>query len=143
MSRINLSLFILVIIVALMVSATYVFAANNTTNTTSINITNTLLSDPKVLITITIQFLLGLAFGYFSVKVLKYLLALLGIVILGAILSVWSIGGSIEDWLVNMGSQAKALWPIIWGFIQTLGILTIGPVTAGVIIGLIIGLLRK
>ncbi|ABN70630.1 hypothetical protein Smar_1544 [Staphylothermus marinus F1] len=143
MNKINLSLSIFIMIVAIMVSATYVFAANTSTNISSINITNTLLSNPKVLIVIMIQFLLGLALGYFSVKVLKYLLALLGIIILGAVLSVWSIGGSIQNLLLNMGSEAQKLWPVIMGLIQTLGILTMGPVTAGVVLGLIIGLLRK
>lgn len=118
-------------------------AGNVSVNVSSINIINTVLSDPRAVAAATIQFLLGLALGYFSVKVLKYLLALIGIIVLGAILSVWSIGGSIEGFLINMGSEAGKRWPVISGFLQTLGILTVGPVTAGVVLGLIIGLLRK
>ncbi len=101
------------------------------------------LSNPKVLIAVLIQFLLGLGLGYFSAKVVKYILALVGILILGSILSVWSLGGSIEDYLSRFGSEAAGLWPVVQGFLQTLGILTIGPVTAGFILGVILAFMKK
>lgn len=101
------------------------------------------LSNPKVLIAVSIQFLLGLGLGYYSAKVVKYILALVGILVLGSVLSVWSLGGSIEDYLSRFGSEAASLWPVIQGFLQTLGILTIGPITAGFILGVILAFMKK
>ncbi len=101
------------------------------------------MSNQKVLIAVSIQFLLGLGLGYYSAKVIKYLLALIGIIILGAVLSVWSLGGSIEGFIARLGTQAESFVPIIKGFMATLGILTVGPVTVGFLLGLIIALSRK
>ncbi len=101
------------------------------------------LSNPKVLIAVLIQFLLGLGLGYFSVKVLKYILALIGILILGSVLSVWSLGGSIEDFLAKVGIEAQKLYPLIQSIMATLGILTVGPVAIGFILGIIAGSVKK
>ena len=107
------------------------------------DIINLLFSDPKIALTIAIQIILGFALGYFSVKVIKYILALIGIIVLGSVMSVWSLGGSIESFLVQLGGTALQLKPVIINLLTTLGILTVGPVTIGFILGLIIGLMRK
>ncbi len=101
------------------------------------------LSNPKVLIAVLIQFLLGLGLGYFSVKVIKYILALLGILVLGSVLSVWSLGGSIDEFLTKIGAEAQKVLPLIKSIMATLGILTVGPVAIGFIIGIIAGSLKK
>ena len=101
------------------------------------------LSNPKVLVAVLIQFLLGLGLGYFSVKVIKYVLALIGILVLGSILSVWSLGGSIEDFLAKVGVEAQKLFPLVQSIMATLGILTVGPVAIGFILGIIAGSVKK
>ncbi len=125
------------------VMAAGVNATNETSNMHVADFLTTALTNEKVLIAVTIQFLLGLGLGYYSAKVIKYLLALIGIVILGAVLSVWSLGGSIDDFLLKIGSQAHALLPMIEGFMATLGILTVGPVTVGFLLGLLIAISKK
>ncbi len=101
------------------------------------------LSDPKALVAILIQFLMGLALGYFAVKVIKYLIALIAILIVGSVLSVWSIGGSIEEFLTRVAGTASAMWPVIYGALVTLGIMTVAPITAGFILGAVIAFVRK
>jgi uncharacterized membrane protein (Fun14 family) len=125
------------------VIAAGVNATNETSNMHIADFLTTALTNEKVLIAVTIQFLLGLGLGYYSAKVIKYLLALIGIVILGAVLSVWSLGGSIDDFLLKLGTQAHALMPVIEGFMATLGILTVGPVTVGFLLGLLIAISKK
>ncbi len=101
------------------------------------------LSNPKVLVAVVIQFLLGLGLGYFSVKVIKYILALIGILVLGSVLSVWSLGGSVDEFLTRLGIETQKVLPLIKSIMATLGILTVGPVAIGFIIGIIAGSLKK
>ncbi len=132
-------------LLALGLLATSAAAQNNTTatNTTVTDILSKAMSNPKVAISMLIQFLLGLALGYYSAKIAKYLLAWIGVIIIGALLSVWSLGGSVEDILTKLGLEAKKLLPIIRDFLTALGVLTVGPVAIGFILGLIIGVTRK
>ncbi len=98
------------------------------------------ISEPKVLVAVLIQFLLGLGLGYFSAKIAKYLVALIAIFILGSVLSVWSLGGSIEEFLSNLGYTAKELLDAIKEIVKIMGLLTIGPIAIGLIIGILAGL---
>ncbi|BEP17932.1 hypothetical protein PYJP_12840 [Pyrofollis japonicus] len=118
-------------------------ATNTTTNTTVTDIVAKAMSNPKVAIATLIQFLLGFALGYYSVKIARYLLAWIGVIILGSLLSVWSLGGSAEDILTKIGAEAKKVLPIVKDFLAALGILTVGPVAVGFILGLIVGFTRK
>ncbi len=95
-------------------------------------------SDPKVAFAVIVQILMGIALGYYMAKVIKYFLALIGVIVLGVILNVWSLGGSIEDVLMNLGVQALELKDVVLNFLSMLGVLTIGPITLGFVIGLII-----
>ncbi len=115
----------------------------NTINTTEGEVITTLLQDPKVLFAMLIQFLLGFALGYLSVKIIKYIIAFIGILALGSILSIWSLGGSVEDLIMRFGEYAQQLLPVVKGLIIALGIFTVGPISAGFILGLIIGLIRR
>jgi len=113
------------------------------TNTTVTDILSKAMSNPKIAVSMLIQFLLGLALGYYSAKIAKYLLAWIGVIIIGALLSVWSLGGSVEDILTKLGLEAKKLLPIIRSFLAALGVLTVGPVAVGFVLGLVIGVTRK
>ncbi|MGC8954200.1 MAG: hypothetical protein ACP5N5_05740 [Desulfurococcus sp.] len=124
-------------LLALVLSTIYSVAEENT-NITGVDILNELLSNPRVYIAVFIQFVLGLAIGYFSLKVLKYIVALILIIILGVILSVWSIGGSIYDLLAKIYGSSSQILKIVESIASTLGLLTIGPVAVGFIVGVII-----
>lgn len=101
------------------------------------------LKNPRVLVVVVIQFLMGLGLGYFSFKVWKYLLALIAIIILGNVLAIWSLGSSPESFLGQLYESFKQFLPNIISFIQLLGIMTIGPVTIGFIVGIILAIIRK
>ncbi len=141
---------VLLLITALVINALPLHSATHSSNTSSKavkesveSIVSKMLSNPKAFIAIAIQFILGFALGYYSAKVIKYLLALIGIIVLGSVLSVWSIGGNINEFLSKVSSEAVKLWPVIQGFMATFGIMTIVPVTVGFILGAIAAFARK
>jgi len=120
--------------------------SSSSSNQSSVNLNNIIgqsVTNGKVLVAVIIQFILGLALGYYSAKVIKYMLALIGILVLGAVLSVWSLGGSVDEFVARLGYQAQAAIPMIKGFLATLGILTVGPVTIGFLIGLLLAITKK
>jgi len=97
-----------------------------------------MMSDPKVAISVIIQILMGVGLGYYMAKVIKYFIAFIAVIILGVILNIWSLGGSLEDVLAKLGGQALQLKDVAINFFSMLGLLTVGPVTLGFVIGLII-----
>jgi len=98
-----------------------------------------LLTSPTVLITFFIQFALGIGLGYLSVKVAKYLLALLAIFIVGVLLNVWH-SGNLQDLLAGFSLQWSRVYPIIQALIVLVGLTTVLPITVGFIIGFVVGL---
>ena len=113
------------------------------TNTTIAKIITTLISNPIAAAAVVIQFLLGLALGYFAAKALKYVLAFVGILVLGAFLNVWSLGSSPQQALAHLGSLFIQLKDIAWKLASVLGLLTVGVTTVGFIVGAIIAWVRK
>jgi uncharacterized membrane protein (Fun14 family) len=80
-----------------------------------------------------VQFLIGVAFGYVAVRALKYILALIGLtMLLSYITSLVSPVPIDVDALINV---AKVLLPLFT--------LSTGPFLAGIIVGGVIGLLKK
>lgn len=100
---------------------------------------STVFLQPQVLAVVAIQFLLGLALGFVSVKALKYILAFIAILVLGTFLSVWSLGLTPTQALQTLGNAIQAAK----GFAVILGLMNIGPVSIGFIVGAIIGLMKK
>jgi len=100
-------------------------------------------SNPKVAMAVLVQLLLGMGLGYYAVKIIKYVAAFIGVIVLGALLNVWSLGGSVEDFLTGVTGNIGEIKDVVSGIVATLGVLTVGPVSAGFVIGLMIGLLRK
>jgi len=96
-------------------------------------------SDPQTAIVILIQFILGLALGYISVKALKYILAFIAILVLGTFLSVWRLGSSMTEVFKTLSSVAE----IAKNFAIVLGLITVGPISIGFIIGAVIALIKK
>lgn len=110
------------------------------TETTLPSFLSDALKNPKVMLAVAIQFLMGLGLGYYSAKVIRYILALIGILILGSILSIWSLGGSAYDVISRLGEEATKVYPVVQSVLSALGILTVGPIAAGFIVGVIIAL---
>jgi hypothetical protein len=98
-----------------------------------------LLTSPTVLITFFIQFALGIGLGYISVKVAKYLLALLAIFIVGVLLNVWH-SATLQDMVAGLSLQWSKVYPMIQALIVLVGLTTVLPITLGFIIGFVVGL---
>ena len=100
-----------------------------------------LFTNTSSLITFIIEFVLGLGLGYFAAKVIKYLLALIGIFIVGLVLNVWNapnIWTNIQQQLGNSGLEWSKVYPAFLSIIYILGLTTILPITLGFILGVII-----
>ncbi len=126
--------------------AIYAYGLNSTGNVTTAVLSDFIhaaLSNPHVAIAIIIEIIMGIALGYVMAKMAKYIIAFIVILIIGAVLNVWSLGGSIQDFLTKLGITALEFKKIILGFLGTLGLLMVGPVTLGFLIGIIIGLMKK
>ncbi|MCS7128590.1 MAG: hypothetical protein N3E36_04445 [Sulfolobales archaeon] len=103
----------------------------------------TALQNPKVLITMLIQFTLGFGLGYFGVKVIKYVLAFIAILVIGAILSIWSLGEPIDAFLSKIVPESKQLLEAIYDFLKFLGVMTVGPIAIGFMLGALVAIVRK
>jgi uncharacterized membrane protein (Fun14 family) len=99
------------------------------------------LSSPTGVIVVFIQFLLGVLLGYIVAKILKYVVAMVAILILGSILSIWSLSNLnlSRETLSKIGVSLETLKNIALSFAALL----VGPIAIGFIIGVLIGLLRK
>ncbi|MEM4034280.1 MAG: hypothetical protein QXD16_06260 [Sulfolobales archaeon] len=127
-----------VVLIALIIILTFIFSIVSAQ--AQVNLTDLIseaLKNPKVLVVVVIQFLMGLGLGYFSFKVWKYLVALIAIIVLGNVLTIWSLGSSPESFLGQLYETFKQFLPNIIAFIQLLGIMTVGPVTIGFILAII------
>jgi len=113
-------------------------SGTNATTPFYLQLIDLLTSDPKVALSFLIQLFLGMTLGYYMARVFKYVLAFIAVLVIGVVLNVWSLGGSLEDALLKLGEQALTLKDVAMNFISMLGLLTIGPVTLGFLIGLVI-----
>lgn len=100
-----------------------------------------LMSNPIVLASFAVKFFLGLLLGYFSAKVLKYILALVAVALIGFLLDIWQLGG-LGEFFSKIGVDWQKTYSLIQTIISVLGILTILPIGVGFLIGVIIALKR-
>lgn len=98
-----------------------------------------ILSDPRSAIVVLVQFFLGVALGYISVKALKYILAFIAILILGSLLSIWTLETSTAEVL----KVIRDVIGVVRNLAVVLGLLAIGPISIGFIVGVVAALLRK
>ncbi len=154
MNRLSVVLVSLLLVVtvfsAINISMLTGYAASNTTTTSTTNTTvnlnqlvNEAFSNPQTGAVILIEFLLGVGLGYTAVKALKYILAFIGILLLGSALSVWSLGSNSKDIASKLGIEVKQLLPLIKSTFTMLGAMVVGPASIGVIVGIIIGAIKK
>lgn len=100
-----------------------------------------LFTSPTVLITFFIEFALGIGLGFLSVKVAKYIIALLAIFIVGVLLNVWQ-SGTLQDLVAGLNLQWSKVYPVFQALIIIVGLTTVLPVTLGFVIGFVVGLQR-
>jgi len=95
-------------------------------------------SSPMTFLIFCIQFGLGLGLGYFSVKALKYIIAILCILALGVVLNIWQIGGleNLPEWL-GIPVEPTEITLFLTRIVQLLGVLTILPMGVGFLLGAI------
>jgi len=132
----KISLTILVVL-TLLTQITVVYGQDSDIDVQSL--ITSLLTSPTVLITFFIQFALGIGLGYLSIKVAKYLLALLAIFIVGVLLNVWH-SGNLQDMVPSLNLQWSKVYPIIQALVVLVGLTTVLPITLGCIIGFVVGL---
>ncbi len=112
-------------------------------NATVADLLTQALSNPNVAVATGLQFILGLALGYVAAKAAKYIIAFILILALGAALNVWSLGMTTEQALASLGQEFMKIKDAVMPLLQTLGILTVGPVSLGFFVGLLIAMMRK
>lgn len=106
-----------------------------------------LFTNPGSLLTFVIELALGFGLGYFSIKVLKYILALVAIFAIGVILNVWQ-SPQIENTLKNLGyTGLSSIWtnevyPLLLSIMYTIGLTTVLPITIGFVLGLVIAFIK-
>ncbi len=106
------------------------------------DVMNELLSNPITLLVFLIQFGLGLGLGYFSVKALKYIVAIISIIGLGVLLNIWRVGG-LEGFLREIGWVGDInLIQILTSIMSLLGVLTFLPIGAGFFLGAIAAVIK-
>ncbi len=93
----------------------------------------------KPLLVLILQFILGVGLGYVSVKAFKYVIAFIILLLLGALLSLWSISEQAHALMSELGDLARRLI----GLLVALGILTVGPLSVGFLIGALLALVKK
>jgi len=98
-----------------------------------------LLSNPTVFLIFLIQLGLGLGLGYFSMKALKYIIAIICLLTLGVLLNVWQFGG-LQGFLEKLGFTLdfSELFTMLNSIASIIGILTILPIGAGFFVGIIV-----
>ncbi len=132
---------------ALAATSTTTTAVSGTTsaaeNTTLGEIVSVAMGNPKMAVTMLIEFILGVALGYVGVKALRYILAFIGILILGSVLSAWSLGGNMEEIAKKLGVELKQLLPLLKQFALAIGATIVGPASIGVIVGIILAMMKK
>ncbi len=102
-------------------------------------------SNPASLITFVIELVLGLGLGYFSTKIFKYVLALVGIFIVGVLLNIWqspNLGSNLQSQLSQYGLTWDKIQPVVTSVIYMFGLTTIFPITLGFVIGIIIAVAK-
>lgn len=133
-------------------------AASNATNSTNATCTGSscsestslselvqaALTNKQTAIVMLIEFLLGFGLGYTAIKAIKYIIAFIGILLIGSALSVWSFGSGNNQELVRLlGEEFKKLLPIIKSFLTAFSIVVVGPTSIGIIAGILFAVLNK
>ena len=106
------------------------------------NLLLSLFGNTAVFVTFLIELLLGIGLGYFSVKILKYLLALVGIIIVGMFLNLWQLSQLMQSLRERLSIDWSKLLAVAQFLLYAIGLTTILPLCLGFFLGVIIAMLR-
>ena len=116
---------------------------SNVTDVSSLaNLIELAQTNPQLAVAIIIQLLLGFAAGYYMAKVAKYVMALVGVFVLGSLIGAWGASGSVDDVMSRIQNIAE-FKDMAMNIIKMFGFLMVGPTAIGFLAGLILGLTRK
>ena len=101
-----------------------------------------LLGNPSVLLIFGVELLLGIGLGYFAIKALKYVVAVILILALGMILNIWQFPNILKTVQEQLGIGMSQLWSIALSLVYAFGLTTVLPITLGFIIGIILAIIR-
>ncbi|MGD0804648.1 MAG: hypothetical protein ABSA11_11320 [Candidatus Bathyarchaeia archaeon] len=121
------------------------FASAQTNSSNPVGVTTSLFMNQNTILIFVIELLLGLGLGYFSVKIVKYILALILIFMLGVVLNIWNspaLGVNIQQQLSSLGLEWGKVYPVLLSIVYMLGLTTILPITVGFFIGVVIAIVR-
>ena len=124
-------------------NASVVFAQSSSPNLG--NIVSSVFSNPFSLTIFVIQFALGVGLGYFTLRVIKYIVALIAIFVIGVVLNIWAapkLGANITQQLSSLGLEWSKIYPVFLSIIYMIGLTTVLPITIGFIIGIVIALAK-
>jgi len=93
--------------------------------------------DTSLLILLLVLF--GVTLGYISVKVFRYLLSLVIILLLGALLSLWSLNEHVNTVVAGVKEVAVSTLALL----LALGLLSAGPFTLGFLIGALLAVVKE
>jgi hypothetical protein len=104
--------------------------------TDPVDVLRELLTNPATLLIFLTQFGLGFGLGYFSVRALKYIVAILCLIIIGVLLNIWQFGG-VEEFLqaLQLPAGLPELTATVTAILSLLGILTLLPIGLGFFAG--------
>ncbi len=117
-------------------------AANTSTNVTIAGLYQLASENPMLLVIMAVQFILGLVAGYLTAKIAKYVIALLGTFLIGALLGVWGTAASVDEAIKRIEALAEVK-DVAYKLAQIFGFMAIGPTMIGFLVGLVIGVARK
>ena len=127
---------------ALILSALNIVAASAQPTGQDLNYILSLFGNPSVLLVFGIELLLGIGLGYFAIKALKYVIAVILILALGILLNIWQAPNILQTVVDQLGIPMNQLWSITLSLAYAFGLTTILPISLGFIIGVILAITR-
>ena len=128
-------------LVSTLVTAFYLLPEAWARNEEPLDTLRTLLSDPETWVIFLIQGALGFGLGYFSVKALKYIIAIIAILACGVLLNVWHFGG-VDEFLRTIGMDHEVLLSVFNWLVSVIGVLTILPIGIGFFLGAVAAIVK-
>jgi hypothetical protein len=93
--------------------------------------------DNSLLVVLVVFF--GVVLGYISIKVLKYVLSLILVLLLGSLLSMWAL----SEQVLSMVNSAREIAVGVFSLLLATGLLSVSSFTAGFLLGALVALLEK
>jgi len=131
-----------VVALALILAALNIVAVSAQPTGQDLGFILSLFGNPSVLLVFGIELLLGIGLGYFAIKALKYVIAVILILAVGLLLNIWQAPNILQTIQGQLGIPMNQLWSIMLSIVYAFGLTTVLPITLGFIIGVILAIVR-